>query len=451
MTIPLDNLYDYIFNVATSADKSFKNTEMYYFFPYGSKSFKNLSIYKSDFDDLELNNITKSDVKLSMLYKKSIFCNDQEPLDFDLYQNVEEIKKYIKDSQIRSPTYLDILSKNNIASHPSARCTMYDKNIIIHSEKNSEDLKKYEDNGFIGVFYWSHAIISLDWFRFANYDSNISFYDIESFKKDFNVYCRAWDGTREYRLEVLNKIFSNGIIDFCEIHFNPYDSNHIHFLDYEPDNKKWTIPPEEIENRCSIKQNSASSLSASYAPDDYKNTAIDLVLETVFDQNKIHLTEKIMRPIACGKPFILVAGPESLKFLRSYGFETFGSIIDESYDDIINPQTRLAAVISTVEKITNLPKEKKKILFQEMHEIAERNKKHFFSEKFMNTVLNELTENMNEAVNYLNENCRTGKELKLWTGVCAKGGEIEAKDWGIFTLEELHSLITISKKIVCRN
>jgi hypothetical protein len=46
------------------------------------------------------------------------------------------------------------------------------------------------------------------------------------------------------------------------------------------------------------------------------------------------LTEKALRPIACGQPFILAATPGSLQYLRSYGFKTFSGYIDETYDTI---------------------------------------------------------------------------------------------------------------------
>jgi hypothetical protein len=69
------------------------------------------------------------------------------------------------------------------------------------------------------------------------------------------------------------------------------------------------------------------------------------VLETLFDDHRWHLTEKSLRPIACGKPFVLMATPGSLQYLRQYGFKTFDGLIDETYDSIQNPKQRLQAVL----------------------------------------------------------------------------------------------------------
>lgn len=48
----------------------------------------------------------------------------------------------------------------------------------------------------------------------------------------------------------------------------------------------------------------------------------------------LHLTEKIFKPIRTATPFVVLGQQRSLKALKSYGFETFDSIIDESYDEI---------------------------------------------------------------------------------------------------------------------
>ena len=45
---------------------------------------------------------------------------------------------------------------------------MFEKNLLLHSEKRSNNLKKYQlNNELIPVYYWSHALIAQDWFRYA--------------------------------------------------------------------------------------------------------------------------------------------------------------------------------------------------------------------------------------------------------------------------------------------
>jgi pimeloyl-ACP methyl ester carboxylesterase len=73
------------------------------------------------------------------------------------------------------------------------------------------------------------------------------------------------------------------------------------------------------------------------------------VAETVFNQ-KVHLTEKIFKPIVMLQPFIVFAGPGSLKYLQSYGFQTFSAIWDESYDEEVDSSTRLEKIINGYKK-----------------------------------------------------------------------------------------------------
>jgi hypothetical protein len=145
-----------------------------------------------------------------------------------------------------------------------------------------------------------------------------------------------------------------------------------------------------------------SAASADYCNHDYAQTGMEVVLETLFDDPRWHLTEKTLRPIACGKPFILVATPGSLQYLRNYGFQTFGNLIDESYDQITHAPTRLRAIIQEMKRIADLDPDVKHQLYQQMHNIAEQNKHHFFTH-LHDQVMSEYVENMSHAVAQANQ------------------------------------------------
>ena len=57
---------------------------------------------------------------------------------------------------------------------------------------------------------------------------------------------------------------------------------------------------------------------------------IELVPETMSEQ--FYVTEKTIKPIAAGMPFVIVACQKFLYRLRKMGFQTFHPYIDESYD-----------------------------------------------------------------------------------------------------------------------
>lgn len=79
----------------------------------------------------------------------------------------------------------------------------------------------------------------------------------------------------------------------------------------------------------------------------YNKTAYSLICETSTDNEWSFFTEKIVKPIIAHRLFIVISGQYYLKNLRSLGFKTFDSIIDESYDVIQDPKERWHAAIQS--------------------------------------------------------------------------------------------------------
>jgi hypothetical protein len=85
----------------------------------------------------------------------------------------------------------------------------------------------------------------------------------------------------------------------------------------------------------------------------YLDTYFSLVTETVFEYPYTFRTEKIWKPIAIGHPFIVVSNAGYYRDLHSLGFQTFGHVIDESFDQIENNQDRLSRVLTVVRDLCN--------------------------------------------------------------------------------------------------
>jgi hypothetical protein len=148
-----------------------------------------------------------------------------------------------------------------------------------------------------------------------------------------------------------------------------------------------------------------SHYSADFDLPDYESTDIEVVLETLFDDNRLHLTEKSLRPIALGQPFILAGTPGSLQYLRSYGFKTFGHLWDEQYDLESDPDYRLVKITNLMRQIANWTPEVKETKLAEAQAVTEYNRKHFFSLEFFNKLRQELKDNLTAAFDKLdNEN-----------------------------------------------
>jgi hypothetical protein len=86
-----------------------------------------------------------------------------------------------------------------------------------------------------------------------------------------------------------------------------------------------------------------------FYPPHFWNTEFTLALETA--PNELFVTEKTLKPLLVGHPFIAVSGRYFLKHLHKLGFKTFSNVINESYDDLEWPGERQRAVVEEVESL----------------------------------------------------------------------------------------------------
>jgi hypothetical protein len=389
MSVPLDRLYHYL------ADCVNHDLVIYRWAPHGSRKLEDL---------VPIGNYSK----LKFSTHPMMICHDQEPLMCDFYSK-DQIKAAAKNTW--SIAGLDGLLCNSILDYHAdqylrgavACANHYDLTMLLHSEQRSSALTWFSQNGFVPVYCWGHALIAHDWFRYANHDPKLNF-NLHKIKQDFLVYNRAWSGTREYRLYFTQKIVDQQLIDHVKTTFNPNDPQH--YTHHHFKNKNLVISNHTLEQYLPPNLVGAAA-SADYVSDDYASVGIEVVLETLFDDSRLHLTEKTLRPIACGKPFILAATPGSLQYLRDYGFETFLGLIDESYDAVLNSRDRLDAIVQEMKRIAALAPDAKQVLYTKLHEIAQRNKQRFFNGLF-DQVIEEYKTNLNQAMVIMQQHC-TGR------------------------------------------
>jgi hypothetical protein len=84
--------------------------------------------------------------------------------------------------------------------------------------------------------------------------------------------------------------------------------------------------------------------------DIYGNANFELAVET-YSHSFYYTTEKTLKPIVCKLPFLIMSAPGYLEYLKSMGFETFGSVIDESYDQESDIEKRIALISKEIAHI----------------------------------------------------------------------------------------------------
>ena len=377
MNVPLDRLYHFIENLAEQDHK--QPVVIYRFFPHGSKSLADwLNLRDYDFQ--------------TFLLCVKIFCADQEPLRYDHYQQL---------TGPHDPELLELILARNQDQFPEFYCNnlrfpfghyMHRPPVLLHSELNSQDVIKYQAAGYVTAYYWSHAVIARDWFRFAEHCPQH-----KQVRRTFLIYNRAWAGTREYRLKFMELVATRGLAERCQTSVNPVEPElGVRYDQHEFDQPLWrpTVALEQYFPTSSAH----SHYSADFDIEDYEHTDIEIVLETLFDDDRLHLTEKILRPIACGQPFILAGTPNSLDLLRRYGFQTFSDVWNEDYDQIQDHEHRLHAIVDIMEHIDSWSPQEQQVRLEQAKDIARYNRKHFFSQEFFDLVVDELRGNLNTAI-----------------------------------------------------
>jgi len=358
----VDNFYNYLNDYCFT---SIKDIKLKTFFPHGSRSIHSIQ--------------TLSPANGDKLTGSSL-VHDQEPISIEYLMNWRESSTLT--SGYSDPAVL-VLFKNLsptdfIFRHFSAVRTP----LLFHSERNSTEVQLFEDNYFHAVHYFYHGLIARDWFRHYKHYSTAR----GANAKRLGMYCRDATGSREYRLDLLKQLIPYK----DDLYYKLQDP--IIKLDLENFDDTITQAYELSDTEYN------SDSSATIVTGDCKLFDIQIVPETLFRTTKTHLTEKVFKPIVMKQPFIIAGCPNTLAYLKSYGFRTFDGLWDESYDSIIDGDERMAAIINVVERLTKLDDASYERIIDRAKSIVEHNHKLFFSEAFEAQMLNELHTNLDTAI-----------------------------------------------------
>jgi hypothetical protein len=128
-----------------------------------------------------------------------------------------------------------------------------------------------------------------------------------------------------------------------------------------------------------------------FDPEWYDQTYCSMVVETVVcplsKYTPIFITEKTMKPLAFQHPLIIYGNRGVLRTLKSWGFETFDNLWDESYDEIVDVDQRRDAVIKILSEIIIKDHD------AETLRRLQHNRDHFYNREFViNQILKQIVE-----------------------------------------------------------
>lgn len=105
------------------------------------------------------------------------------------------------------------------------------------------------------------------------------------------------------------------------------------------------------------------------------NSRFSLIQETEMGEVSNRYTEKTLKPMEVGQPFLIAGNYKSLDLLRKDGFKTFHPHINEEYDNIKNKRIRSLAIIKEVKRLCSLTEKEWLILFEKISHRLDHNKK----------------------------------------------------------------------------
>lgn len=104
-----------------------------------------------------------------------------------------------------------------------------------------------------------------------------------------------------------------------------------------------------------------------------KKYMINIITETNYFTPYQNFSEKTIDTIRYRTPFLLVGPPNTLAFLKSFGFKTFDKYWDETYDKEKDHVKRLQMLTKTIDKIAKMSYNNRKSMYIDMQDILIHN------------------------------------------------------------------------------
>jgi len=314
-------------------------------------------------------------------------------LDYFEYEFKPDKKFYIifEEEEFSTHTVLDL---DKVVDFFKEKGVDKDKLIWVTASHNFNDLLK-RFNKYIEIksipLHWGDSrfmkqgniIKSIVKDKVINYDVksfgfNSSFYqltntkilsEIETKKTPSKLFCCPMGLKKISRLNLLQKLYDRKFIkdldkiDDDDLGWVSLNSEERYFKDdvniYNEQFYK-TLIPENLLNTVStmkhIIKDSFIYLSVECEMDDFSiwedNSEGNLF--HWLEKNCSRFVEKIMIPILFKKPFLNLGPLNGLQILKSYGFKTFDTIIDESYDIEVDLDKRMDMVLDELERLSKI-------------------------------------------------------------------------------------------------
>lgn len=117
----------------------------------------------------------------------------------------------------------------------------------------------------------------------------------------------------------------------------------------------------------------------------YKDLLIDIVSEPTCQGTAFYPTEKIVRAMLCGRPFIAMCSKNYLIYLRQMGFKTFHDFWEEDYDGY-DSKEKYVRILKLIDCLATIPKDDLVSMYNSMQDILTHNRNLILTQTYTTTI-----------------------------------------------------------------
>jgi hypothetical protein len=271
---------------------------------------------------------------------------------------------------------------------PPKNLVYVDANAILHKDERPNGPRIVYENYWLAIYNHIHR-------------SNIPKFDFNP-NKPFRYlsYARHWNSSRQYvTFDLFNRdLIQHGLVSCGSSHaFSTAADSQIRDAhnEFRGNIMIWnpTASAEKVEEFLSklpmtLDADLAVNQAETINHDHHRDSDISLLQETHMNPETVFLSEKTVRALMLGHPFLMMSSPGTIAEIRRLGFYTYSHVFDERYDQEMNVIKRRDMVIDELEKYIKRPD--RATAYKQLMVIAEYNQKKFF--EIRNTIGRNLIE-----------------------------------------------------------
>jgi hypothetical protein len=180
---------------------------------------------------------------------------------------------------------------------------------------------------------------------------------------------------RDFAMLSLQKLnlLDRSIVTYRDI-FQGHQPNHQYSNQMNQRFSGLTVPWPYVSNNLDPAWEVDAKLTYSISPlvpwKIYQQTWYSIVCETIGMGDTFFLSEKTTKPLFAKRLFLVYSSVNFLQKLKNLGFQTFSSVIDESYDSIVDPFERYSAIET---QLDILSRENPQHIYEKINPVLEHN------------------------------------------------------------------------------